>query len=64
LAAVSGGRLLEPWQVSELPELLRPQDQSQNMVQEKTLWDHWALLFVFFFLLTMEWVIRKLNGLP
>lgn len=64
LATATGGKLLEPWQLSELPQLLRPQDTSENVVQEQTLWDHWGILLVFFVLLTAEWIIRKLNGLP
>ncbi|MEQ9409304.1 MAG: hypothetical protein RIK87_16330 [Fuerstiella sp.] len=64
LATASGGRLMEPWQLPELPELLRPQDLNRSIVQEKTLWDHWALLVVFFSLLTAEWILRKVNGLP
>ena len=31
---------------------------------ESTLWDHWLVLLAFFALLTVEWTIRKLNGLP
>lgn len=64
LATLSGGEMLEPWQVSDLPDILRPEDTSENIVQEKTLWDHWLLLLLFFVLLTAEWIIRKMNGLP
>ncbi len=64
LATITGGAMLEPWQLDALPELLQPEDVSANVVQEKTLWDHWSLLLVFFALLTTEWIIRKLNGLP
>ena len=64
LATVSGGQLLEPWEVSSLIELLRPEDNQQSVTQEITLWDHWGLLVLFFVLLTTEWVVRKLHGLP
>ncbi|APZ93742.1 VWA domain-containing protein [Fuerstiella marisgermanici] len=64
LATATGGRMLEPWQLQELPDLLRPDDMPANVVQEKTLWDHWSILLLFFALLMTEWVIRKLNGLP
>ncbi|MEZ6060733.1 MAG: hypothetical protein R3C19_10250 [Planctomycetaceae bacterium] len=64
LATLSGGRMLEPWQLSELPDLLRPNDVTESAVQEKSLWDHWLLLVVFFALLMTEWVVRKLSGLP
>ena len=64
IATVSGGQMMEPWQLSELPSLISPDIQSRNVIQEKTLWDHWTLLVLFFVLLTAEWVIRKMNGLP
>ena len=64
LATVSGGQLLEPWEVSNLLEILRPDDAQQNVTQEISLWDHWGLMVLFFVLLTTEWVIRKLHGLP
>jgi len=64
IATLSNGRVLEPWQLSELPELLTPTDNADSVMQEQTLWDHWILLLLFFMLLTAEWVIRKINGLP
>ncbi len=64
LAALSSGRVLEPWQLSELPELLAPVDSADSVMQEQTLWDHWIMLLLFFILLTAEWVTRKINGLP
>jgi hypothetical protein len=44
--------------------MLRPENTSQNVVQEITLWDHWGLMLLFFGLLTAEWILRKLHGLP
>ena len=64
IATTTGGQLLEPWQLTNLPELLKPQDESDSVLQEQTLWDHWTVLVLFFVLLTTEWVIRKMNGLP
>ncbi len=64
IATLSGGQMLEPWQLASLPDLLRPEDATESVVQEKTLWDHWLLLLVFFVLLMLEWVLRKLSGLP
>ncbi len=64
LATVSGGELLEPWQLTDLLQILKPEEKEQSVLQEITLWDHWSLLVLFFVLLTAEWVIRKLNGLP
>jgi len=28
------------------------------------IWNHWAVLFGFFVLMTAEWVVRKVHGLP
>lgn len=64
LSQTTGGQLLEPWQLASLPELLRKDQESDNMVQEVTAWDHWGLMLIFFALLATEWVVRKLNGLP
>ena len=55
---------MEPWELAKLPELVRPEVQTENKVQEETLWDHWGVMMLFFFLLTAEWIIRKMNGLP
>ncbi|MEZ6127100.1 MAG: VWA domain-containing protein [Planctomycetaceae bacterium] len=64
LATQTDGQLLEPWQLSELPEMLRSENSIQSVVQEITLWDHWGLMLLFFVLLTAEWILRKLHGLP
>jgi len=64
LAVDSGGQLVEPYDAEQLISLVQPRDQSQQKIQERTLWDHWSIIVVFFTLLTSEWVIRKLNGLP
>jgi len=64
LAEESGGELLMPDEVRRIVELLkRPEDSSESR-EETTLWDHWIFLLLFFALLTSEWVMRKLNGLP
>jgi hypothetical protein len=64
LAVDSGGQVVEPYDAEQLISLVQPRDQSQQKIQERTLWDHWSIVLVFFTLLTSEWVIRKLNGLP
>lgn len=64
VASLSGGEMVEPFETDRLRQLITPQDQSEAKLQERTLWDHWLTLLLFFALLTSEWVIRKLNGLP
>ncbi|MFO0975098.1 MAG: hypothetical protein U0996_01805 [Planctomycetaceae bacterium] len=64
LSTQSGGEIVEPWEAEKLTTLIQPKDQPEQKLEEKTLWDHWIILAAFFCLLTAEWVIRKLNGLP
>ncbi|MBL8810042.1 MAG: hypothetical protein JNM43_07700 [Planctomycetaceae bacterium] len=64
LSTQSGGAVVEPWEAERLTTLIQPKDQPEQKLEEKTLWDHWVILAAFFCLLTAEWVIRKLNGLP
>lgn len=64
LAQLSGGQMIEPWHASELVNLVQPETQTDDQLEEHSLWDHWATLLLFFTLLTGEWVVRKLNGLP
>jgi hypothetical protein len=64
IAEKSDGKLLLPDEVSQIPDLLRDPKSRKSAGNEFTLWDHWFLMAVFFVLLTGEWVVRKLNGLP
>lgn len=64
IATLSGGRMLEPWELDTLPELLSPEVESRNLMEEVSIWDHWSLLLLAFALLAAEWIIRKMNGLP
>lgn len=64
LAEASGGQLLLADEVKNLPNLLRPENTTQDIYRETPLWDHGAMLGLFFLLLTLEWFLRKWNGLP
>lgn len=64
LAQLSGGEMIEPWDAARLTTLLQPKDQPEQQVQERTLWDHWMIIVLFFGLLMSEWVLRRLHGLP
>lgn len=64
LSELSGGEMIEPFDAERLVSLIRPKDQDEQKIQERTLWDHWLILLAFFSLLMCEWVVRKLNGLP
>ncbi|HUG17456.1 MAG TPA: hypothetical protein VMM56_00665 [Planctomycetaceae bacterium] len=64
MANLSNGRMYYPDQVQDLIKHLRDPLEQRTMREEVELWDHWLLMLAFFGLLTTEWVLRKLNGLP
>lgn len=64
VAAASGGAMIEPDQASELIRRIRPQDHHLDQSGELDLWNHPAMLLMFCLMLTGEWAVRKLNGLP
>ncbi len=64
LAQLSGGQLVLPEAAHTIPDLLRGPTATQSNREETLLWDHWLILTTFFILLTAEWIVRKLNGLP
>ncbi|MDA1232516.1 MAG: hypothetical protein O2856_17215, partial [Planctomycetota bacterium] len=64
LAELTNGAIIEPFEAEQLVSLIQPRDQPEVKLKERTLWDHWVVLLIFFTLLTSEWILRKLNGLP
>ncbi|MBX3436380.1 MAG: hypothetical protein KF861_02745 [Planctomycetaceae bacterium] len=64
IAQATGGRLFLPDEVHEIPELFANVTQHESTRGEVPLWSHWIVLAVCFTLLTIEWVLRKINGLP
>ena len=64
ISDLSGGSMVEPYRIHDLLTLIQPQDEADNKLEERTLWDHWSILLLMFTLLMSEWVTRKLNGLP
>ena len=64
ISDLSGGEMIEPWEATHLISLLQPEDQAQQKILEKPLWDHWLILLLFCTLLSSEWVLRRLHGLP
>lgn len=64
LAVASGGMLIETDQIDELQTLLAPETAESSDYVETTLWDHWSVLLIFGSLLTAEWIIRRVSGLP
>lgn len=64
IAEASNGRLFLPDEVGELANMFVDAENRDKLREETSVWDHWLMLVVFFSLLTTEWIIRKLNGLP
>lgn len=64
IADVSGGRLFLPDQLHELPKMFKSYDGNVSHYEEAPLWDRWPWLVLLCVLMTTEWVVRKMNGLP
>jgi hypothetical protein len=64
LAGATGGRVLADFEADQLAPLLRSRTREVTRTDETTLWDKPAALLLFFGLLTVEWVVRKHQGLP
>lgn len=64
MAESSGGKLLTPGTIDELLELIPNLNQEISNQDEVSLWDHWLILVLIMGILTVEWALRKLNGLP
>lgn len=64
LAARSGGRVFTPDAAGELAELLKGRSVTVSEHHEQKLWQWWVPLVVIVGLLTLEWVARKIAGLP
>jgi len=64
IADVSGGRLFLADQLHELPKMFKTFNGDVSKYEEAPLWDRWPWLILLGTLMTTEWVIRKVNGLP
>jgi hypothetical protein len=64
LAAATGGRVFADFEADGLPPLLHARTRTITRTEETRLWDHPAVLLLFFAILTVEWIARKRVGLP
>jgi hypothetical protein len=64
LALKSGGKVFTAEEASELVKLLAGQTVTHVEHSEQRLWQWWVMLALVVLLLTVEWVGRKLAGLP
>ena len=64
LAAATGGRVFRPDQADELEALLAAQTVRRVERHAQPLWRWWVVLAALVALLSAEWVVRKMGGLP
>ena len=64
LNLTGSGRVFHPDEIGEIPDLFRDPTAAVVLREETVLWDTWGVIVLFFGLMTVEWVVRKLNGLP
>lgn len=64
LAARSGGKVFPADKAAELVELLQSRSATREYAVEQNMWQSWWTLILFIVLLSLEWVARKLSGLP
>jgi hypothetical protein len=64
IADKSGGRFLKVEEAGELLHLLAERHDLSARPTEHKLWQSWATLVIVLLLLTLEWIGRKLAGLP
>jgi hypothetical protein len=64
MAEFTEGRMLLPHEATQIPDIFRTVTDTTTERSELALWNSWPYLLLFFALLTTEWVLRKLNGLP
>ena len=64
LAAKSEGKVFRAERAQELVELLQSRSATREYSIEQKMWQSWWTLILFVILLTSEWVVRKLAGLP
>ncbi|MCL2701142.1 MAG: hypothetical protein FWE88_05555 [Phycisphaerae bacterium] len=63
LAAVSGGKIVDPWQAASLLDALGEGVMVTHQTRQHTLWDTWPLLTMILLLVSAEWLVRKKVGL-
>jgi hypothetical protein len=60
----SGGRVYTAENALEIVKALKSQEEKEETRPEIRVWEWWPVLVLVLFLLTLEWVGRKLAGLP
>jgi hypothetical protein len=63
LAERTGGMVLEPTTLADLPQVLSLDSRAEESSERHPLWDRWWCLAVIVGGLTLEWILRKRVGL-
>jgi hypothetical protein len=64
VAALSGGRVVEPAAAAELAALFPEAAAPRLELRETPLWDHWLVFVLLGLILAAEWYFRRKWGLP
>jgi len=64
IAKATSGRLFDAGDAKDLPGLFARATESVTEQRQVSIWNHWLVLTVLLGLLSTEWILRKLNGLP
>ena len=62
LCEATGGSFFREEDLHKLPQAVKPQSSPYSRREEVLMWNRWAL-FLLIGLLTLEWFLRKYNGL-
>lgn len=63
-AAMTGGAVFLPHQMDELMQRLNPESLVLEEKHDIPLWNHWLIFVMIMLVITGEWLLRKLHGLP
>jgi hypothetical protein len=63
IAQLTGGKLLQPAELSKLGGMLDPEPITTTVRSERSLWDGWLVAVLLVALLGMEWILRRRNDL-
>ncbi|MCA9040322.1 MAG: VWA domain-containing protein [Planctomycetaceae bacterium] len=64
LAKQTGGKLFELDQLAQIPDIIKPDIQTETWQEQTDLWTHPLWLTLFILCLSAEWLLRKWHGLP
>jgi hypothetical protein len=64
IAGLTGGQIVPPAAVGQIVELTDLQPAVHEETIRQPIWNRWGLLWLFCGVLTAEWALRKVTGLP